>query len=84
MKDENKCDSPMGGFYNDCEITRKDGSYVTGTGKARYLVTYYLKDDEEKTEHTYKMCKDCAGEYMIKEDCPEAFNEQVIRIEKIN
>ena len=64
MKDSNKCEAPMGGWFAECEITDKTGKYIkTGIGKIVANVSYRNRDDEEHTEFTYGMCKDCVREY---------------------
>ena len=78
MKTENMCESPMGGWYGECEKTDKDGVYyATGIGKAVALVSYYNKSQGVDNVFTYQMCKDCVEEYRWKDDS-ENYEDNVL------
>ena len=85
MNQENYCESPMGGYFAHCQKTDKNGYYIgMGIGKAKYNVSYYLKDDTSQDVYTYQMCKDCTKEYEIKQMCPDIGDEIVTEIEVKN
>lgn len=72
MKEENQCESPMGGWFGECQKTDKKGVwYATGIGKAVALVSYYNKSQGMNNMFTYKMCKDCVKEYRFTADCAD-------------
>lgn len=66
MKDENKCESPLGGWWGECERTDKNGHFIgMGIGKIIADVTYYNKSQGQDNLFTYGMCKDCTQLYEL-------------------
>ena len=79
----NKCQS-TNAHFGLCELKDKKGNFRRhGVGKYSHYLSYYLKDDPEKTEHEYLVCDSCASEYEIHIGT-DIFDEQIIRLEKFN
>jgi len=84
MREENRCESPMGGWFGLCEKTDKDGIvYATGIGRAVADVTYYNKSQGKENLFTYQMCKDCTKEYRtyLSDAEDETEDNTVVKIE---
>ncbi len=84
MKDENKCEAPLGGWFGECEKTDKNGDLIGyGIGKTIGTVYYYNKSQGMDNIHSYDCCKDCINEYIFKADLADEDYEDnvVIKIE---
>lgn len=69
LKEENMCESPMGGWFGMCERYSKLGKYLgMGIGKAVCNLTYFNLDDEQQTEYTYQYCESCMTSERINGD----------------
>jgi ubiquitin C-terminal hydrolase len=64
MNTKNICESPLGGYWRECEKTNKDGEFIGyGVGKTVAEVSYYNKSQGRDNIFTYDMCKDCVNFY---------------------
>jgi len=60
MKEENKCEHPLGGWFGECALFNKDGTLRgTGVGKVVADVTWYNLSDPKQNPHTWAVCQYC-------------------------
>ena len=60
MNEDNKCEHPLGGWFGECVLYNKDGTYRgTGVGKVVADVTWYNLSDPKQIPHTWAVCQYC-------------------------
>ncbi len=81
MKEENRCESPMGGWFATCDKFDKNGTHSVGIGKVVAEVTYYNQSQGEGNLFTYKCCKNCAECYAFDTEVTETEDNVVVKIQ---
>jgi len=81
MKDSNKCESPLGGWFAECDRFDKNGNHSVGIGKAVADVTYYNQSQGRDNEFTYQMCEECTKMYKLMIDVNDYEDNVVVAIQ---
>ena len=81
MKEENRCESPMGGYWATCDKYDKNGKHSVGIGKAVADVTYYNQSQGEENHFKYQCCKDCAECYAFDTEVTDYEDNVVVKIQ---
>ncbi len=82
MKDENKCEAPLGGGGIDvCDKFDKHGKHSVGVGKAVANVTYWNQSQGKENTWTYACCKNCTEMYSYMTEENDWEDNVVVKIE---
>ena len=81
MKQQNQCESPLGGHFAECDKFDKNGKHSVGIGKAVADVTYYNQSQGKDNEFTYQMCKNCTECYAMMTDVNDYEDNVVVKIQ---
>ena len=84
MNTENRCESPLGGHWAECDKFDKNGNHSVGIGKAVADVTYWNQSQGRDNEFTYQMCKECTECYSMMTEEWKGEDNVVIKIQYYN